>query len=62
MRTWGLMLCASMLLFPSVGILFQMLVSASLIATSEKVDNPLQFLSGKCMVEYYLRNTHFILY
>ena len=56
------MLCASMLLFPSVGILFQMLVSASLIATSEKVDNPLQFLSGKCMVEYYLRNTHFILY
>ena len=36
-------------------------VSGSLIATSEKVDKPLQSFCGKCMVEYCLLNTHFIL-
>ena len=33
---------------------FQMLVSGSLTAASEKVDKPLRCLSGKCMVEYCL--------
>ena len=40
---------------------FQMPVSGSSIATSEKVNKPLQFLRGKCIVEYCSLNTHFIL-
>ena len=39
----------------------QMLVSGSSIATSEKVNKPLQFVRGKCMVEYCSLNTHFII-
>ena len=40
---------------------FQMSVYGSLTAASEKVDKPLRFLSGKCMIEYCLLYAHFIL-
>ena len=41
MRTWGLMLYASMLLFLSVGILFLNASIWKLNCSSEKVDKPL---------------------
>ena len=61
MRTW--VLCFMLVCFYSFRLefCFQMPVSGGLIATSEKVGKPLQFLSGRCMVEYRLLNTHFIL-
>ena len=40
---------------------FQMSVSGSLTAASEKEDKPLRCLSGKCMVEHCLLYAHFIL-
>ena len=56
MRIWGLMLC----FIPSIRMLFSN-VPGSLIATSENVIKPLQFLSGKCVADYCLRTCYFLI-
>ena len=56
-------LCSMLVCFYSFRLefCFQMSVSGSLTAASEKVDKPLRCLSGKCMVEHCLLYAHFIL-